>query len=328
MSPATPADRPEPSTIWTVQARRRLGRQIAEISEGQQGAISLQQLRTIGLSGSAVRSRVEEGSLHSVHEGVYGVGQPLLTTKGRLMAAVLACGETAVVSHRTAAWLWGIRETDNASIDVTASNRRGRSPVGIVAHRDGTLIAADRTRLQGIPCTTVARTLLDLAGIVPMWDLRKAVAEAEVLRSIDRSTLSALIRRSRGRRGVARLRLLIDELDPATWRTRSELERRFLRMCRRAGLPPPEVNVELEVSDGRLEVDFLWRGAGLIVEADGRRYHDTASAFHRDRRREQRLQLAGWRVSRCTWAQVKNEPNVLIQTIRALLSQANTRRRD
>jgi very-short-patch-repair endonuclease len=169
----------------------------------------------------------------------------------------------------------------------------------------------------------VARTLLDLAGVAQIWELRKAISEAEVLRVLDHGALRSLIKRSRGRRGVARLRMLLDEIHPATKQTRSEMERRFLRMCQRASLPPPEVNVSLDVGDGSLKPDFLWRDAALIVEADGRQYHDTDSAFQRDRRREQRLQLAGWRVSRCTWEQIEREPRSLAETIRGLLAQAN-----
>jgi len=169
--------------------------------------------------------------------------------------------------------------------------------------------------------------LLDLAGVLPVRQLRRALAEAEVLRIVDLTVLRRLIRRSRGRRGVARLRLLLDELDPETTRTRSELERMLLRLYTQAGLPRPEVNVPLDVGDGYVEADFLWREAGLIVEADGRRFHDTNSAFDNDRRREQRLQLAGWRVSRCTWWQVEREPHQLVATIRGLLAQSTTRRR-
>jgi very-short-patch-repair endonuclease len=136
-----------------------------------------------------------------------------------------------------------------------------------------------------------------------------------------------LIKRSRGRRGVARLRMLMDEIHPLTKRTRSEMERLFLRMCERAGLPRPEVNVALDVDGRQLRPDFLWRDAGLIVEADSRRYHDTDSAFQSDRRREQRLQLAGWRVSRCTWEQIEREPRTLAETVRGLLSQPSTGRK-
>jgi very-short-patch-repair endonuclease len=148
------------------------------------------------------------------------------------------------------------------------------------------------------------------------------VAEAEVLRILDKAELRGLIKRSRGRRGVARLRLLLEEIHPATKRTRSEMERGFLRMCVKADLPQPEVNVSLDVGDGHLKPDFLWRQARLIVESDSRTYHDTDSAFLNDRRREQRLQLAGWRVSRCTWSQIEHEPGSLARTIRGLLAQA------
>jgi very-short-patch-repair endonuclease len=151
--------------------------------------------------------------------------------------------------------------------------------------------------------------------------LRKALSEAEVLRILDHDAVRRLIKRSRGRRGVARLRMLLDDIHPETKRTRSEMERLFLRMCDRAGLPQPEVNVVLDAGGRRLTPDFLWRDAGLIVEADSRRYHDTDSAFQSDRRREQRLQLAGWRVSRCTWEQIEREPRNLAETIRGLLVQ-------
>jgi very-short-patch-repair endonuclease len=240
------------------------------------------------------------------------------------MAAVLACGQGAVLSHRSAAALWGLYEDSRSTIDVTAPNRRGRIPKGIDAHRDGSLTSADRTVSHGIPCTSVARTLLDFAAVAPIWELRKAVSEAEVLRILDHVAVRQLIKRSRGRRGVARLRMVMDEIHPLTRRTRSDMEILFLRMCERAGLPLPEVNVTLYVGARRTMPDFLWRDAGLIVEADSRRFHDTGSAFQRDREREQRLQLAGWRVSRCTWEQIEREPRRLAETIRGLLTQRNS----
>jgi Protein of unknown function (DUF559) len=196
-------------------------------------------------------------------------------------------------------------------------------PYGINAHRDGSLNSADRTSLHGIPCTSVARTLLDFAAVAPVWELRKAISEAEVLRILNHGEVRQLIKRSRGRRGVARLRMLMDEIHPLTKRTRSDMEILFLRMCERAGLPQPEVNVTLYPGGRRTMPDFLWRDPGLIVEADSRRFHDTDSAFQSDREREQRLQLAGWRVSRCTWEQVECEPRRLAGTIRGLLAQPN-----
>ena len=196
-------------------------------------------------------------------------------------------------------------------------------PNGINAHRDGSLNSADRTSRRGIPCTSIARTLLDFAAVAPVWELRKAISEAEVLRILSHAEVRQLIRRSRGRRGVARLRMVMDEIHPLTKRTRSDMELLFLRMCERAGLPRPEVNVTLYPGGRRTMPDFLWRDAGLIVEADSRRYHDTDSAFQYDREREQRLQLAGWRVSRCTWEQIEREPRRLAKTIRGLLIQPN-----
>jgi len=177
--------------------------------------------------------------------------------------------------------------------------------------------------VAGIPCTSVSRTLLDLAGTIPAWELPRALAEAEVLRIVDQQALRRVIRRNPGRRGVARLRLRLEEINPATKRTRSEMERMFLRMCDRAGLPMPEVNVRLDFGDRWIEPDFLWRGAGLILEADSRGFHDTYSAFLEDRRREQRLQVAGWRVSHCTWTQIEREPRTLAKTIRTLLNPAD-----
>jgi len=276
---------------------------------------------------SAVHKRVAGGRLHRIYDRVFAVGHAALTRHGRYTAAVFASGMDSVLSHRSAAHLWGLRVDDRNTIDVTAPNRRGRSPRGIAAHRDGSLMPVDSTSVNGIPCTTVERTLLDLAAVIPVRQLRKALAEAEVLGILDHAALRALLRRSRGRRGVARLRLILDELHPQTKRTRSDLEQLFLRMCENGGLPQPEVNVPLDVGGSQLKPDFLWRDAGLIVEADGRRYHDTYSAFQYDRKREQRLQLAGWRVSRCTWEQVKNEPRRLASTIRGLLVQPNPRRR-
>ncbi len=251
------------------------------------------------------------------------MGHVLLSDEGHLLAAVKACGPGAVLSHRSAAVLWGMLEADDEDdgIDVTAPNRRGRAPSPIRAHRDGAMSAGDRTVFRGVPCTTPARTLLDLAAILPIWELKRALAQAEVLRLVTASSLRAVIRRHRGRRGVARLRLVLDEIHPERKRTRSELEGMFLEMCQRANLPSPEVNVRLRVDGGKLEADFLWRDAALIVEADSRRFHDTDSAFLTDRRREQRLQLAGWRVSHCTWEQVEFEPTRLASTIRRLLAQ-------
>jgi very-short-patch-repair endonuclease len=165
----------------------------------------------------------------------------------------------------------------------------------------------------------VARTLLDLAAVESVRELRRAVGEAEVKRVLDKDAVRQLIKRNRGRRGVARLRMMLDEIHPETRRTRSYMERLFLEMCARAELPKPEVNVPLRIGSDTFKPDFLWRDAKLIFEADGRQFHDTDMAFLDDRRREQRLQLAGWRVSHCTWWEIEHESRRLAETTRALL---------
>jgi hypothetical protein len=181
--------------------------------------------------------------------------------------------------------------------------------------------------VDGIPCTSVSRTLLDLAAVVSYRELRYAVKQAEVERRFDLSEMNELLGRSRGRRGVARLRKAIALHDPREQLTRRELEVRFFDLCRGSGLPRPEVNGHLVVGGISMMPDFLWRNAGLIVEADSRRVHGTAVAFEEDRRRDQRLTLAGWTVLRCTWRQVLDEPERLSSTIRSLLSRAPIRRR-
>jgi very-short-patch-repair endonuclease len=236
------------------------------------------------------------------------------------MAAVLACGPGAVLSHRSAAYLHGILDDSRDRVDVIGPNRRGRCPTGIVAHRDGTLTPADIVTVDGIPCTSFARTLLDVAATESAAVLRRAVTQSEVEAVFDLVEVVELLKRSRGRRGVARLRFAIDHHDPLEQEARLELEKKFLRLCRRAGLPAPKVNSHLLVDSDSLMPDFIWPDSGLIVEADSRRVHGTATAFEKDRLRDQRLAASGWTVIRCTWHQVAKEPERLTKTLRTLLS--------
>lgn len=325
-SPTTPAaDEPKTGQAGRFSAhRRRLDAEVGRVAVEQNGVVTLQQLEGLGLSEEAIVKRVDRGRLHRIHQTVYSLTPRVMTQRGRFMAAVLGCGPGAVLSHRSAAYFWGLVEEYDWTkpIDVTASGRRGRSPAGVAAHRDGSLQPIDKTRLYGVPCTSLARTLLDYAGAAPDWELRRAVAQAEVLGVLDPAAARSVIKRGHGRRGVARLRLVIETIHPQTKRSRGDLERLFLGMCLRAELPHPEVNVWLDVPGGKpLQADFLWRDARLIVEADSRGFHDTASAFEYDRKRAQRFEVDGWRVCRCTWAQVEREPRRLTMTLRALLAR-------
>jgi predicted transcriptional regulator of viral defense system len=298
---------------------------VGRLAVAQNGLVTREQLDALGLNDQAIAKRVERGRLHRIHGRVYSLTPQVMTERGRFMAAVLACGTDAVLSHRSAAYLWGIVDQWEEPIDVTAPNRRGRSPDGGAAHRDGSLQPIDKTTIHGVPCTSVARTVLDFAAVAPEWEVRKAVAQAEVLGVLDQSKLRALLKRSRRRRGVARLRLILDTIHPQTKRTRSELERLFLEMCAKRAVPEPEVNVWLPTPDGRrYQADFLWRDSSRILEADSRRFHDTDSSFVSDRKRQQQLELAGWRVSRCTWEEVEREPRRLALTIQGLLAQGQS----
>lgn len=311
--------------LYRGKSARQLSsdRAIADLAERQHGVVALWQLENLGLHAKMVDKRVDAGRLHRVHQGVYAVGHSLLTVNGHRMAAVIACGPEAVLSHRSAAALWGLREDGRSRIDVTAPGRRGRIPAGIDAHRHGSLRPLDRAAVDGIPCTSLARTLLDLAAVISYRELQHAITQAEVTRQFDLMSMQELLSRSRRRRGVARLRLAIAAHDPREQDVRRELEQRLFALFRRASLSAPEVNAHLVVEGISMMPDFMWRDARLIVEADSRRVHGTIAAFEKDRLRDQRLAAAGWTVIRCTWAQVRDEPERLTRTIRTLLARGN-----
>jgi very-short-patch-repair endonuclease len=295
-------------------------KRLAELADRQYGLVALWQLPD--LDKELARQRAAAGSLHRVHQGVYSVGHRLLPRNGHLLAATLACGPDAVLSHRSAAVLHGLLDEVGTCIHVIAPNRRGRSPKNIAAHRDGTLTAADRACVAGIPCTSIARTLLDMAAARDR-SLRYAISQAEVERKFDLRKIEELLGRSKGRRGVRRLKLEISLHDPREQVTRRELETRFLRFSRRFRLPLPEVNGHLVIDGISLMPDFLWRDERLIVETDSRRVHGTVAAFEKDRRRDQILTAAGWTVIRCTWRQLRDEPAELAATLRTLLARSH-----
>jgi hypothetical protein len=265
--------------------------------------VALRQLRDLGLSGSGARTRVARGALHRVHLGVYAVGHPTLTAKGRWAAGALACGPGAVLSHRSAAALWGVRATTRAAVEVTVPGQAGRARAGIHAHRCR-LHDVERTTIDGIPCTTLARTLLDLAEVVDSDALEQACERAEVLELFDLREIEGVLARADGRQGAPLLRAALAESVTDAGFTRSELERRFLELCTRAGLPRPLVNSWVALEGGGYEVDFLWAEQRLIVEVDGWSTHGNRRAFRRDRRRDVDLEVEGYSVLRFTWEDV------------------------
>ncbi len=230
------------------------------------------------------------------------------------MAAVLACGPDAVLSHRAAAALWLLRPSKQLELTVPAARRRP----SITLHRMA--VADDEvTEIRRIPVTTVPRTLFDLAAVLPAHQLERAINEAEIQRLADSLSLPALLARYPGRRGVRTLRAILGE---GTRRTRSELEARFLAFLRRAGLPLPEANAHLLVDGAWVECDCVWRDRRLVVELDGHATHGTTAAFERDRDRARSLHVHGWRTVRVTWRQLSDEPEAPAVDLRALLRRA------
>jgi very-short-patch-repair endonuclease len=283
--------------------------QVAWIAARQHGAIGHAQLVDVGLSQTEIRRRVAAGWLHRLHVGVFAVGHPGLTAHGRWAAATLGGGRDAVLSHRSAAALWGIG-LDGAipSITVPGAKRRGTDSLEVHA---GRLRPDEIVTYDAIRVTSVGRTLLDLAETVTVKELVAVIDNATNARRLGRTTMSSVINGATGRRGVRPLKQALLITRPQDVLTRSELERRALKLIRRAGLAAPEVNVRLH---GR-ERDLLWRAARLVVELDGRAYHDP----ERDTRRDADLLARGFATLRFTWRQVVNDPDWVTDRLATVL---------
>jgi very-short-patch-repair endonuclease len=273
------------------------------------------QLLGLGFGAAAIEHRVARGRLHPVLHGIYAVGRPQLAREGRWMAAVLACGEGAALSHGSAAALWGIERERGGAVDVSVRSRTGRRRRGIHARRRPALPREDVVVHNGIPVTCPARTLVDLATERDVRCLERAVNEADKHRLIDPETLRAALDGYAGEPGVAMLR---NVLDPHTFRlSDDELERLFRPIALAAGLPQPQTKVWVN----GFEVDFFWPDLGLVVETDGLRYHRTPMTQTHDRRRDQAHTAAGLTQLRFTHWQVAHERAY----VRGILSQVARR---
>ena len=286
------------------------------VAKRQGGSIARRQLLRLGLSAKGIDSRVLRGRLHPIHRGVYSVG-PVLTPAGRRWAAVLAAGPGAALSHVSAAAALGLRADGSARFHVTAPTRR-RSRKGIAVHH-APLPEAHVTHLDGLPVTTVPRTLLDLADVLPLNALRRTWEEADRLRLLDVRAVEAVLATANGRRGAAGLRSLLGHHLEGHDYTRSEFERDLLALCAEHGLPTPTINPEVE----GYEVDGAWPGYRLVVECDSLAFHTTRAAMQRDRERDLKLRLAGWEPVRLTWRQVVHDAPATAAALRTLLRRAN-----
>jgi predicted transcriptional regulator of viral defense system len=300
-------------------SRRRDG--LAACAATQHGVVTHGQLLALEFSRREVQGMDQAGWLHRVHRGVYAVGRRSLSRKGRWMAAVLACGPGALLSHRCAGALHGILRAAPTTIELTVPSDRARAIAGLRTHRSRCLEPQDRDAVNAIPCTSVALTLLNLAAVAGRRQTERACDEAEVQRLVDLQQLHELLDRARGRRGAATLRAVLHEHAAGTTLTRSELEERTLALCRRANLPSPAVNADVAGASGRTyAVDFHWPAQRVILETDGHAYHRTTSAIERDRRKEADLVTAGERVLRSTWLAVEHEPDRLARMLRVALA--------
>jgi AbiEi antitoxin C-terminal domain/Protein of unknown function (DUF559)/Transcriptional regulator, AbiEi antitoxin len=290
-------------------------REFWEVVARQHGVITRSQLLELGFSPSAIQHRIARGRLHRLWNGVYAVGRPELSREGRWLAAALACGPDAVLSHGSAAALWGIREEQPGPIEVSVPQAAVRRRPGIRVRRRAHLDGDDVTERDGVPLTSPVRTVVDLAPRLSLVALERTINEAANLDLVSPDELREAIEHKGGQRGVARLRTVLDR---RTFRlTRSHLERLFLPLAAQSGLPPPETRVDLR----GFEVDFYWRDLDLIVETDGLRYHRTPAQQARDRLRDQVHAAAGLMTVRFTHEQVRHQRQHVVRTLRAVAAR-------
>jgi very-short-patch-repair endonuclease len=275
--------------------------------------VAAHQLFALGYTRHQIRSRRDVGRLHPVYKGVYAVGYKKLSPEGYQMAAVLACGPHAVLSHKSAAALHGLLRTDQVKVDVTVPGTSRNSRPRIRVHRTRVLHEEDIATIDGIPVTSLARTLLDIASVLRPQPLLYAIEEAVRQEVFDLKAVNRAIERTPMRAGVARLQTALGGYKPPP-RTRSKSERRLFDALCRAGLPPPLVNAPF----AGYELDFYWPQFRLVVELDSPHYHSSPREFETDRRKDAVLQRAGLAVLRVTEERVEHDLPSVIDDVIAL----------
>ena len=288
---------------------------LARLAARQYGLASVRQLHAMGYGEGSIAKAVAGGRLHRVHRGVYAVGHTDLSLHGRCLAGVLACDSDTLLSHFSAAWLWGLLSTQPIPVHVTTSVRRKRrAPLRI--HHSQTLIDADRAVEDRIPVTSVARTALDLAARIRPASLDRLLQRAEELKLIDLPEFESVLARNRGHRGTARLRRAIALYAPPPF-TRSGLERRFLRLLVEAGIAPPSTGYNV----AGYELDVYWPDLRFAVELDVFETHGSHRSFEADRLRDEDLKLVGVELTRVTGHRVSREPGRVLERVARLLAQ-------
>jgi very-short-patch-repair endonuclease len=291
----------------------------AELADTQQGNVTRGGLLEAGLSRHVIQRRANAGELHRVHRGVYLAGHRVLAPRALETVALLAYGDRALISHRSAAYLWSIVSERAEDVDVTlvGANRRPRK--GIRLHFATHIDARDVRAMDNLMLTAPARTLVDFAADAEDDELEAALSEARALRLIKGGDVDAALDRAGNRRGVARMRRLL-RVENDSGYTQSKAERVMRRLMRGAGLPQPLCNRWILGQ----RVDFVWPQHKLVVQVDGYQFHGHRSAFERDRKKDQILIAAGYRVIRITWLQLKHEPLRVAAVIAAALTVGRT----
>lgn len=294
----------------------QLGWSLAALAARQHGVVSIRQLRSrLGYSQDSVERLVAAGRLHRLYHGVYAVGHTNLSLRGQCLAAVLACGPRALLSHYSAAWLWGLSSSKPIPIHVTSpSPRRRRPPIRL--HRASKLSEDDFALEDVIPVTSVPRTLLDQAALVDERRLRKLLKRSEELRAFDLAAAHDVLERNRGHRGHGRLKRALALYEPPPF-TRSDFELRFHEAVLAADLPTPRVNYVV----AGMELDVYWPEHRLGVELDLYETHGTRESFEEDRIRQEELLLAGVALTRVTGPRFDREPDAVLARLRTLLGE-------
>lgn len=301
---------------WPEPVRRVSGPALAELAERQHGVVSIRQLeRKLGYSRKAVHRAVASGHLHPLHRGVYAVGHRLVPVHGRCLAAVLACGPKALLSHISAAWLWGVSRYGPAPLHVTSPvPRKPRPPIRL--HHSRILREEDRALEKKIPVTALPRTLLDCAAECRFSHLQRMLERSEELKLFDLESIEELLERSGRHAGLGRLRRAIALYAPAPF-NRSGFERRFLEAVLEAGLPRPATNFV----EAGFELDVYWPEHRFAVELDTYATHGTNAAFERDHLRDEDLMLAGIELTRVTDVRFHREPEDVLKRVAQLLAR-------
>jgi len=304
--------------IHVEAPRKGLERRIAALAGRQRGVVSRRQLAAEGLGRGAIDHRLKEGRLHTLYRGVYLLGHPAPMALAREQGALLACGIAALLSHRSAALVWRLPVTPPRWVEITIVGRHRAQRSGIQLYEVPALHPRDIRRHKGLRLTAPARTLLDLAAVIPKETLEQAVAEAIARRLVSASALRETLERSPRSHGAKALRELLDRPTAPAW-TRSKPERLMLALVRRHRLPEPATNIQLE----EWNVDFLWRDQGLVVEVDTYSFHSSPASWERDHQKQTDLEDCGLTIRRVTKRQLEEQPDSVAGRLKRWLSPAS-----